>query len=83
MDILYEDLKNAKEGWSKVKPFVQAHQIKYPILMGDDDVTKVYDIQALPVTYLVDARGRIAARYVGLVNKDDVEANIEALLREH
>lgn len=83
MDILYEDLKNAKEGWNRVNPFVRAHQVNYRILMGDDDVTKLYDIQALPATYLIDPRGRIAATYVGLVNKDDVEANIKTLREEH
>lgn len=83
MDILYEGLKDANEGWSRAKPFVRAHQINYPILMGDSNVTKLYDIQALPITDLIDTRGRIAASYAGLVNKDDVEANIKALLMEH
>ncbi|MDQ2841573.1 MAG: TlpA family protein disulfide reductase [Acidobacteriota bacterium] len=82
MDISYEDLKNAAEAWTKVKPFVEAHEITYPILMGDDEVTKRYDIQALPVTYLIDPRGRIAAIYAGLIDKQNVEANIAALLTE-
>ncbi|HEY3936227.1 MAG TPA: TlpA disulfide reductase family protein [Bryobacteraceae bacterium] len=82
MDISYEDLRNAQEAWGRVKPFVQTHQIKYPILMGNDEVTKVYDIQALPVTHLIDARGRIAATYVGIVDKNDIEANIKVLLKE-
>jgi peroxiredoxin len=83
MDILYEDLKSAEEGWNKVKPFVLDHKIDYPILMGDDDVTKSYSINALPATYLLDGQGRIAAAYVGLVDKDDMEANIKKLLAEH
>ncbi len=82
MDISYESLKNAQEAWSRVKPFVQSHRINYPILMGDDEVTKLYDIQALPVTHLIDGRGRIAATYVGIVDKNDVEANIKTLLNE-
>jgi peroxiredoxin len=82
MDILYSNLKNAEEGWSKVKPFVQAHNVNYRILMGDDLATKAFDINALPATYLIDRNGKIAATYVGLVNKDDVEANIKALLTE-
>ncbi len=83
MDISYEDLKNAQEGWSRVKPFVQAHRIKYPILMGDDNIAKLYNIQALPVTHLIDATGRVAATYVGIVDKGNVEANIKILLKEH
>ena len=83
MDISYESLKDAQEGWSRVKPFVQAHQIKYPILMGNDEAAKLYAIEALPLTHLIDASGRIAATYVGIVDKNDAEANIKALLKEH
>jgi peroxiredoxin len=82
MDVLYEDLKDAKEGWSRVTPFVQTHKVNYPILMGDDPVTNAFDIKALPATYLIDGNGRIAAAYVGLVDKNDVDANIKTLLRE-
>jgi peroxiredoxin len=82
MDILYEGLKNSTEGWSRVKPFVETHKVNYPILMGDDQVTKGYDIQALPLTYLIDKRGRIAASYAGVVDKGNVESNIRTLLNE-
>jgi len=82
MDIPYESLKDAAEGWSRVKPFVQSHQVNYPILMADDVVTKAYAITSLPVTYLIDRSGRIAAEYPGLVDKDDVERNIKILLNE-
>jgi thiol-disulfide isomerase/thioredoxin len=82
MDIPYEGLKDAKEAWKLVKPFVQTHQVNYSILMGDDSVTKAFAIKALPVTYLLDRRGSIAAEYPGLVDKDDVERNIQLLLNE-
>ncbi len=82
MDIMYEDLKNAEEGWNKVKPFVQAQKINYVILMGGDQVIKDFSIDALPATYLIDGNGKIAATYVGVVNKNDVEANIKTLLAE-
>lgn len=83
MDISYENLKNAAEAWAKVKPFVSAHQISYPVLMEESAVTKRYDIQALPVSYLIDPRGRIAATYVGLIDKQNVKTNIHTLLAEH
>ncbi len=82
MDISYEDLKNSNEAWIRVKPFVEAHKVNYPILMGDDQVTKRYAIQALPLTYLIDKRGRIAASYAGVVDKDNVESNIQTVLKE-
>jgi peroxiredoxin len=83
VDVLYENLKDSNEGWSKVKPFVRAHRVNYPILMGDGQVTKPYDIQALPLTYIIDKRGRIAATYPGLVDRDNLETNIQIVLKEH
>jgi peroxiredoxin len=82
MDILYEDLKGPAEAWALVTPFVSAHKLNYKILMGDDDVTKHYNVEALPITHLIDAHGRIAASYIGLVDKDNIEANIKLLLAE-
>jgi peroxiredoxin len=82
MDILYEDLKGPAEAWSLVNPFVAAHKVDYPILMGDDGITKRYSVNALPVTYLIDRRGRIAATYVGIVDRSNIEANINTLLAE-
>jgi peroxiredoxin len=82
VDIFFEHLKNSNDARGKVKPFVQAHKVNYPILMGDDPVTTGYDIQALPLTYLIDKSGRIAASYAGVVDKDNVESNIQAVLKE-
>lgn len=82
MDILYEDLKGPAEAWALVKPFVRSHSVDYPILMGDDAITKRYSVEALPVTYLLDSRGGIAAKYVGLVDSANVDANVRALLAE-
>jgi len=82
MDILYEDLKGPAEAWNLVNPFVQTQKIDYPILMGDNGITKRYSVDALPVTYLIDSRGRIAAKYVGIVDRANLEANIKALLSE-
>jgi peroxiredoxin len=82
MDILYEDLNGPAEAWHLVKPFVAAHKVDYPILMGDDGVTKRFSVNALPVTYLIDRRGRIAATYVGVVDRANLEENIKTLLAE-
>jgi peroxiredoxin len=81
-DIAYENLKGADEAWTLVKPFVRDHKVSYPVLMGDRKVTTNYDIKALPLTYLIDRRGRVAAEYVGLVDRADLERNIRTLLSE-
>ena len=82
MDISYENLKSADEAWSKVKPFVLDHKLNYPILMGDDAVSNSYDLAAYPATYLIDKEGRVAATYVGVVDKNDVDFNINKLVAE-
>ena len=83
MDISYEGLKGPEEGWARVKPFVAAHKVSYPVLLADDHTTKAYALDALPTTYLIDKEGRIAATYTGLVDKGNVEINIRMLLHEH
>jgi peroxiredoxin len=82
-DIPYEGLKSADEAWQKVRPFMASHKINYPILMGNNSVIDSYGFQSYPATYLIDRSGRIAATYVGVVDKNDVESNIKRLLAEH
>jgi peroxiredoxin len=80
MDIPYDNLKNADQAWQKVRPFIRSHKVNYPILMGGQPILKEYRLTAFPDTYLIDKSGRVAAVYVGVVNKD--AANIQALLSE-
>jgi cytochrome c biogenesis protein CcmG/thiol:disulfide interchange protein DsbE len=70
------------EGWPIVKPYLEKHPINYRILVGDADVAKLYDIKNLPVTLLIDRRGRIADAHVGMVVKDAWEKEIRKLLQE-
>ncbi len=81
-DIPYASLSGPAEAWERVKPFVKDHQIHYPVLMGDSVVTADYRITALPLTYLIDTRGRIAASYHGVVERANLEANLLTLLAE-
>jgi peroxiredoxin len=71
-------------GWPVVKPFLTQTHVPYRILLGDDATAQRYGIQNLPDTFLIDRQGRVAAVYrAGLVDKDDVDANIRALISEH
>ena len=38
--------------------------------------------KALPLTYLIDNKGRVAATYVGVVERSNLETNVKALLAE-
>jgi cytochrome c biogenesis protein CcmG/thiol:disulfide interchange protein DsbE len=72
------------EGWKVLKPFLAAHPIPYRIVLGDTAVSKQYAIESMPDTFLIDQQGRIAAAYRGgIVNMNDMESNIKALLAAH
>jgi peroxiredoxin len=70
-------------GWNVVKPFLAETHVPYRMLLGDEPTARQYGIQNLPDTFLIDRQGRVAAAYMaGLVDKDDVEVNIKALLSQ-
>jgi thiol-disulfide isomerase/thioredoxin len=71
-----------EEGWQKVKPYLEAHPINYPIVLGNPDLVKPYQITNMPVTLLIDRHGRIADAHVGMVVKDTWESEIQQLLAE-
>ena len=82
MDIPYENLKNADEAWGKAKPFIAKKKINYPILMGRESLFKDFGLTQLPDTLLIDKEGRVAAVYVGIIDKENIKANIAKLLSE-
>lgn len=67
-----------------MRPFLAETKVRYRMLLGNDATAQRYGITNLPDTFLIDRRGRVAAVYrAGLVDKDDIEANIKTLLSEH
>jgi peroxiredoxin len=82
MDTSYEKLVSPEEAWSRVKPFALEYKLNYPILMGDFTLLGSYELKFLPATFLIDKQGRIAASYAGVVDKSDVDSNINKLLAE-
>ncbi len=69
------------EGWRVVSPFLTQTRVGYRMLLGDSPTALEYGVENLPATFLIDRQGRMAAAYSdGLLDKNDVEANIKALL---
>ncbi|NDY42649.1 TlpA family protein disulfide reductase [Dissulfurirhabdus thermomarina] len=63
--------------------FVAGYEINYPVLLGTEDVIRDYgNIYAIPVTFLVDRKGRIVLRYQGMVSRGDLEPYIRRVLAE-
>jgi thiol-disulfide isomerase/thioredoxin len=70
------------DGWKSVRPFLREHQFNYPVVIGNQDLAKVYGVDSMPVTLLIDRQGKIADSYSGVVNKDGFEREIQTLLQE-
>jgi len=63
---------------------VEKLDIKYPIVVGDEDVVKGFGgIRGFPATFLVDRNGRIYKKYLGkyLSKHARIERDIQHLLR--
>ncbi len=71
-----------EEGWAIVAPYLDAHAVSYPIVLGDSDVADRYSVAALPVTLLIDRNGKVAARHYGVVDKAGLDSEIRKLLKE-
>jgi cytochrome c biogenesis protein CcmG/thiol:disulfide interchange protein DsbE len=70
-------------GWKAIQPVVGKLQITYPIVLGDDKVSKSYGMgDLLPATFLIDRAGKIREVKEGFGNKQEFESTIEKLLRE-
>ena len=55
--------------------------INYPVLFDDKEVSKPYGgIDALPTTFFVDRNGKVVGATIGLVDRDEIEANIKKAL---
>jgi peroxiredoxin len=52
-------------------------------VLGNDVTAKAYGIKSMPDTFLIDQKGRIAATYVGMIDRNSLEKNIETLLSQN
>ena len=71
------------DGWKLVRPYIATKRVNYPVMLGDSRIAGLYGVvAALPVTYVIDKTGRIAATHLGVVSRVDYQAEIEKLLHE-
>jgi peroxiredoxin len=78
------------DGWKAVRPFLAKGidsetggniAMKYPVVIGNQDLADKYHLGSMPMTVLIDRKGRIALSHSGVVDKDKFEAAIVELLR--
>jgi peroxiredoxin len=73
---------SADDTIAKLKPFVDAQKMNYPVLQGrgHTDLLDAYSISALPVTLVIGRDGGICRRYAAPIAKDILERQIKSLL---
>ncbi len=71
-----------EDGWSAVKPYIEAHKIDYRVMVGNDDLAQLYSANSLPTTFIIDRSGRIAVTHIGICGKGEYEADIKRVLDE-
>ncbi len=68
---------------SKLSAFVKEWKINYPIVIGDDNVTRDYGgIRAIPTTFIIDKKGAIREKHIGYTLEKIFKEEIERLLKE-
>ena len=71
------------EGWEKVRPYINEHPFNYPIVAGNAAaLAKTFNITGLPLTILIDRKGKIVDAHAGVVDKDAWEQELRAVLEE-
>lgn len=64
-----------------VAAFYQQFKMNYPVAMGTEKLAQSYGgVLGLPVSFLIDRNGKIAAKYVGAAQIPVVEQEIQTLL---
>jgi peroxiredoxin len=71
-----------EDGWKSVKPFIEEKKMNYVVVVGNEDVAKLYAVNGLPMTLLIDRNGKIAESHAGMVDKDAFENEIRVLLQD-
>lgn len=65
-----------------VKAFMTQSKMTYPVAIGTDALGERFGLREMPLTLLIDRKGRIAVAHAGVVNPDVFEQEIQKLLAE-
>jgi cytochrome c biogenesis protein CcmG/thiol:disulfide interchange protein DsbE len=72
-----------EDGWKSVKPFLATMKLNYPVVIGTQELASQFGGgDSMPVSILIDRKGKIADSHSGMVEKDGWEKEIQMLLNE-
>ena len=66
----------------QIKPFMAKWKMEYPVAVGTDAIGDRFALKEMPLTLLIDRKGRIAVSHAGIVDKDAFESDLQVLLQE-
>ncbi len=70
-----------RNGWNDVRPYLQKTKVSYPIVVGDDELAKAYNLpDAIPYSVFIDRKGNIASTHTGYLSKEAFEQEVRKLL---
>jgi glutathione peroxidase-family protein len=79
-EILGVDEDEAKDR-PQIGKFTKKIGVNYPILLGSDAAAKAYGgIDVLPTSFYIGRDGKVVEEAVGLISRDEIEANIKKAL---
>lgn len=71
----------ALDDYDAVKKFYQDYKMNYPVLMGTNDIVKLYGgIRGIPTAFIIGKDGTIRQRYEGYRPKEVFEKEIKTAL---
>jgi cytochrome c biogenesis protein CcmG/thiol:disulfide interchange protein DsbE len=68
-------------GWTVVNPFVEKMKIVYPVVLGSQKVVSDFGgFDGIPMTFIVDKKGNIIARHLGMMTAAQFEKLVKTAL---
>lgn len=65
----------------QLKQLISQLGLKYPVLQGNDEVSKAYGgIELVPMTFIIDKQGNIVQKILGARSKEEFERMVKPLL---
>ncbi|HEX2101598.1 MAG TPA: TlpA disulfide reductase family protein, partial [Candidatus Synoicihabitans sp.] len=70
-----------QQGPAVVQKFADNLGINYPVVMGDEEITRAFGgIEAIPTTFLIDREGQIRHRKMGAMEREEYEPIVASVL---
>lgn len=64
------------KGWEVVRPFVEEHQVRYTILLGDESLAQKFGALGFPATFIISPKGKISSAHFGVISLSELESAV-------